>query len=156
MSNNYGKAFEQKFKEDFKKTFPKGSIDRIYDSVLGYKSISNVADFICYVYPNIYYIELKSHKGASIPFENITQYEKLKYKVGIPGVRAGVILWLYEKDKVLYIPVSTITKMKEDGKKSVGIKAFSDGYILYEIPSIKKRVFMDTDYSILTSLKDKE
>ena len=53
MSRDFGKAFESKFKEDFKKTFPNGSLDRIYDSVSGYKSISNIADFIGYVYPCI-------------------------------------------------------------------------------------------------------
>ena len=53
MSRDFGKAFESKFKEDFKKTFPNGSLDRIYDSVSGYKSISNIDDFIGYVYPCI-------------------------------------------------------------------------------------------------------
>lgn len=156
MSRDFGKAFESKFKEDFKKTFPNGSLDRIYDSVSGYKSISNIADFIGYVYPCIYYLELKSHKGASIPFENISQYDKLKFKVGIKGVRAGVILWLYEKDKVFYIPISTITRMKEDGKKSVGLKAVEEGYKIYEVPSIKKRTFMDSDYTFLLNLKENE
>lgn len=156
MSSNYGKAFEAKFKQDFQTTFPQGSIDRIYDSVSGYKSISNIADFIGYVYPNIFYLELKSHKGASIPFENITQYDKLKTKVGIHGVRAGVVLWLYEKDKIFYIPVSTIKTMKEDGKKSVGLKAIDEGYVIYEIPSVKKRTYMDSDYSILMELHDNE
>lgn len=156
MTQNYGKAFEARFKEDFIKTFPEGSIDRIYDSVSGYKSISNIADFICYVYPNIFYIECKSHKGASIPFDNITQYDKLKYKVGIPGVRVGVILWLYEKDVLYYIPVSTITRMKEEGKKSVGLKAVEEGYNIYLVPGKKKRVFIESDYSFLKDLKDTE
>lgn len=154
MSVNYGKTFEERFKKDFIKTFPQGSIDRIYDSVSGYKSISNISDFICYVYPNIFYIECKSHKGASIPFANITQYDKLKFKVGIPGVRAGVVLWLYEKDELYYIPISTITKMKEDGKKSVGIKAVEEGYNIYVIPGNKKRIFIEGDYSCLQNLKD--
>lgn len=154
MTQNYGKAFEARFKEDFIKTFPQGSIDRIYDSVSGYRSISNISDFICYVYPNLIYIECKSHKGASIPFDNISQYDKLKFKVGIPGVRAGVVLWLYEKDFLAYIPISTITKMKEDGKKSVGLKAIEEGYKIYLIPGVKKRVFIEGDYSFLHDLKD--
>lgn len=154
MTQNYGKAFEARFKEDFIKTFPEGSIDRIYDSVSGYKSISNICDFVGYVYPNIFYIECKSHKGASIPFDNITQYDKLKFKVGIPGVRAGVVLWLYEKDFLAYIPISTITKMKEDGKKSVGLKAVEEKYKIYMIPGVKKRVFIEGDYSFLHDLKD--
>lgn len=146
-----GKSFEEKFRDDWKKSFPEGTIDRLYDNMSGYRHISTVCDFICYNYPYIWYMECKTHKGASLPLENITQYEKLKMKDGIKGVRAGVVLWLYEKDKVFYIPISTITKMKEDGKKSVGIKAVEDGYNIIEIPSKKLTVYMNSDYSILQS-----
>ena len=152
MSVNKGKQFEEKFKSDFISTIPNCSIDRIYDTMNGYKAVSNICDFIGYSQPNIFYIECKTHKGASIPFDKITQYDKLKSKVGIPGVRVGVVLWLYEKDTVLYIPISTITKMKEDGKKSVGLSAIENGYNIKVIPSVKKRVFMDSDYSVLLSL----
>lgn len=150
--SNLGKQFELKFKEDFSK-IPESTIDRIYDVTTGYKNISNVCDFICYKYPNIFYIECKSHKGASFPFVNLTQYSKLKDKVGIKGVRAGVILWLYEKDLVLYVPINTISQMMIDGKKSVGIRDL-DKYNIIKIPSIKKRVFMDSDYSILLNMPE--
>lgn len=156
MGTNKGKEFEIKFKSDFISTVPNSTIDRLYDPVSGYMSISNISDFIGYCKPSIFYLECKTHKGASLPFENITQYEKLKAKVGIPGVRAGVILWLYEKDIVMYIPISTITKMKADGKKSVGLKAIEEGYNIKIIPSQKKRVFMDSDYSCLCNLEDGE
>ena len=155
MPTNYGKAFEDKFKSDFIRTVPNCSLDRIYDVSLGYKSISNISDYIGYSYPNIYYLECKSHKGASIPFTAITQYEKLTKKVGIPGVRAGIILWLYEKDIVMYVPISTITEIMKTEKKSVGIVDL-DKYNIKVVPSIKKRVFMDSDYSVLLDLKDGE
>ena len=154
MAKNYGKEFEIKFKEDFLK-LENSTIDRLYDVTTGYKSITQVADYIGYVYPNLFYCECKSHKGASIPIGNITQYDKLKGKIGIPGVRAGVILWLIEKDKVLYIPMSTVKQLKEQGEKSIGIRHLGL-YNIKEIPSIKKRVFMDSDYSILLNLKDGE
>lgn len=153
---NRGKDFEAKFKKDFLASIPNSTVDRLYDSMSGYISISNISDFIGYCYPNIFYLECKSHGGASIPIANITQYNKLKDKVGIPGVRVGVILWLVEKDKVFYVPVSTITKMIEDGKKSIGLKALEEGYNIKEIPSTKKRVFMDSDYSMLLNLEDGE
>ena len=86
---------------------------------------------------------------------NITQYDNLKKKVGIPGVRSGVILWLYEKDKVFYIPTATITKLKVDGEKSVGLRHIGK-YRIIEIPSTKKRVFMDSDYSILKELDEND
>ena len=154
MAKNYGKEFEQKFKEDFLK-IKDSTIDRLYDVVTGYKSIKQVSDFIGYKFPNIFYIECKSHRGASIPMVNITQYDRLKEKVGIPGVRVGVVLWLIDQDVVMYIPMSTITKLKKDGEKSIGIRHLED-YNIYTIPSVKKRVFMDSDYSILLNLKDGE
>ena len=156
MSRDYGKEFEARFKKDFLASIPNSTIDRIYDSVSGYYSISNICDFIGFKEPNIMYLECKSCKGASLPFSNITQYDKLKDKVGIPGVRAGVVLWLYEKDLVLYVPISTITKMKNEGKKSVGIKAIKEGYNIKIVPSKKLIVFMESDYSILTTLVDGE
>lgn len=150
MARDRGKAFEAKFKEDFQK-LADSSIDRLYDVMSGYKAIKQVSDFIGYLYPNIFYIECKSHKGASIPITNITQYESLKTKVGIKGVRSGVVLWLYEKDRVFYIPTKTITKLIEDGEKSIGLRHL-DKYRIIEIPSVKKRVFMNSDYSVLTNL----
>lgn len=154
--DNRGKEFEVKFKKDFTSSVSNSTIDRLYDPVNGYVAISNIADFIGFCKPSIFYLECKTHKGASLPFANITQYDKLKTKVGIPGVRAGVILWLYEKDIVMYIPISTITKMKADGKKSVGLKAIQEGYNIKIIPSVKKRIFMDSDYSCLCNLEDGE
>lgn len=149
-----GKAFEDHFKEGWKKSFPDGDIIRLYDVSMGYANITNVSDFIGYDYPNQFYLECKVHKGASIPFTKISQYDKLLMKAGIKGVRAGVVLYLYEKFKVFYIPVKTIEKMKKDGKKSVGIKALEEGYRIIEIPSEKLRVFMNSDYTILKDLKE--
>ena len=154
MAKNYGKAFEEKFKKDFG-LLEGSSIDRLYDTMNGYKSIKQISDFIGFIYPNIFYLECKSHKGASLPLANITQYENLKKKVGIPGARSGVILWLYEKDKVFYIPTATVTKLKEDGEKSVGLRHISK-YRIIEIPSVKKRVFMDSDYSVLKELDEND
>lgn len=154
MAKNYGKEFEQKFKEDFLK-LDDSTIDRLYDTMNGYKSIKQISDFIGYIYPNIFYIECKSHRGASIPMGNITQYEKLKEKIGIKGVRTGVVLWLIDKDKVLYVPMSTIKQLKEQGEKSIGVRHL-ENYNIIEIPSVKKRVFMDSDYTILKTLKEGE
>jgi len=159
MALNKGKQFEAKFKQDFLNSFPKGtvSIDRLYDSVSGFKAISNISDFIGFIKPNIFYLECKSHKGASFPLSNLTQYDKLVGKVGIPGVRTGVILWLEDKDRVDYIPISTITKLKENDIKSINPeKLLAAGYRIISIPSVKKRVYMDSDYSILTTLEEGE
>ena len=152
MARDKGKAFETKFKEDWLKSFPEGFLYRLPDQMSGYKVTSkNLCDFIGFNLNTLYLTECKSHKGASIPIANITQYESLKTKVDIKGVRSGVVLWLYEKDKVFYIPTKTITQMINDGEKSIGIRHL-DKYRIIEIPSTKKRVFMDSDYSILKNL----
>lgn len=151
-----GKQFENKFKSDWEKCFPDSFILRLPDQMSGYKSSSNLCDFICFNKNILYLIECKVHKGASIPFDKISQYPKLLDKANIYGIRSGVILYLYEKYRVFYIPVTTIKKMKEDGKKSVGIKALEEGYNIIEIPSKKLRVFTDSDYSILQNLKEGE
>ena len=156
MATNRGKQFEAKLKEDWQK-LENSTIDRLYDSVSGYKSISNISDFIAYCFPNIFYLEAKSIHGNTFPLVNLSQYDKLLKKVGIKGVRVGVVIWFIDHSKVLYVPISTIKQLKKDKKKSVNIRTiFDEGYVVYELPSIKKKVFCDTDYSILLSLKEGE
>jgi len=155
MKMTLAKGFEERLKHDFEQSFPNGTIDRIYDVVSGNKGVSNVSDFIAYVYPYHFYLEAKTHKGASVPFSAISQYDKLLRKVGIHGVRAGVVVWLYEKDVVLYVPVSTITELKKSGEKSVGIRNLGE-YNIKVLESKKLRRYMETDYSQLYNLLDGE
>ena len=65
--DNYGKKFEQIFRNDFLKSVPNSTIDRLYDSMSGFKAISNISDFIGYSYPHIFYLDCKTHIGVSIP-----------------------------------------------------------------------------------------
>ena len=146
---NYGKQFEQKFAQDIRQ-IPGVSVDRLYDPVSGYRSISNISDYIVYKYPEIFYMEVKSIHGNTFPLTNLTQYEKLKSKIGIKGVRAGVTIWFCDRDRVVYVPVETIKRMREEGLKSVNIRTIDDtDYEFINIPSVKKRVFMDSDYRVL-------
>ena len=152
MALNKGKAWEAVFKQDWKKSFPMGDINRLYDTQGGQLGISNISDFIGYSYPFIYYLECKSHKGGTWNFNNLTQYEKLCSKIGIKGVMAGVILWMIEKDLIVYLPITTIKKMKEDGLKSFSVKNYLQNqkeYDIITIPAKKKRVFMQGDYRVL-------
>lgn len=153
MSINRGKQFETKFKEDWEKTVPNSFILRLYDQMNGNKFTSaNPCDFICFKFPRLYLFECKSHGGKSFPFTSLPQYEKLIHYNCIFGVHSFVILWFYDCDVVYAIPILTIQKMIEDGKKSISIKDI-DTYNMIKIPSIKKRVFMDSDYKILVRRK---
>lgn len=151
---NRGKQFEQKFALDMKKSFPNSLLIRLPDQQSGYRiSSQNLCDFLFFRYPILYCIELKSHKGNTFPFTCLPQYEKLTAKVGIKGVRAGVVLWMIDHDLVLYVPISTITKMKNDGKKSINVKDV-DNYPIIKIPGVKKRVFIECDYRCLKDLEE--
>ena len=155
MSVNRGKQFESKFKEDWVRTVPESSIDRIYDVVSGKKTISNISDFVGYKYPNIFYLECKSTAENTFNFAKLTQYDKLVKKVGIKGVRAGVIIWFIKHDRVIYVPIKTITKMKEDGLKSVNIREIdATEYRFFNIPSTTLRVFLESDYSCLLETEE--
>ena len=94
----------------------------------GYLNVKNISDLIFYKFPFICYCELKSHKGNTFPLSNLTQYDKLITKKGIKGVRAGVVLWFIEHDKVLWVPIETFERLKNEGKKSVNVKMDYEEY----------------------------
>lgn len=157
MALNYGKKFESIFKNNWIESFPNGFIYRLNDQMSGYRTVSaNICDYICFNNNLLYLIEVKSHAGNTFPLANLTQYDKLVTKSGIPGVRAGVIIWFYEKDiDIVYVPVSTFKKLKDDGKKSFNIKMIGDQtYPSVVCPGQKKRLYVDTDYSILSTLPE--
>jgi Holliday junction resolvase len=155
MSNDLGKQFEDKFKSDWKKSFPDGTIIRLYDQMSGYKTVSqNICDFIGYARGTLFLMECKTIKGNTFPFSNLKQYEKLLAKKNIKGVKAGVVIWFYEKDTIMFVPIEEAEKMITDGEKSVNCKKVVDNmyekcYSIIQIPGIKKRVFIDSDYSVL-------
>lgn len=152
-----GKKFESKFREGWEKCFPNSFILRLNDQMSGYKGFSqNLCDFICFNEGVLYLIECKTHAGNTFPLEKLTQYDKLVQKVGIKGVRTGVVLWLYDhEDCIVYIPISTVTKLKEDGKKSFNVKMVGDSnYPSIKLHSVKRRTFYDTDYSALMDLPE--
>ena len=155
MGQTLGKQFEQKFYEDFSK-IESCSIDRNYDIMLGYKHISSISDYTCYIYPNLYYIECKTIKGNTFPISNLTQLDKLKEKIGIKGIRAGVIIWFYEhENKIVYVPAKTFLLLKDNNKKSFHVNMIgNDEYRNILIPSQKRRFFYDSDYNILKDLKE--
>lgn len=156
MALNKGKKFEARVKLDFQR-IPGISIDRIFDTQSGYKSISNISDFIVYKYPNIFYIEVKSHKGNTFPLQCLTQYPKLINKHGIKGVGSGVILWFIDHDKIVYIPISTFKKLYIDRKKSFHVNMINDDkYKSILIPTKKLRTFLECDFSVLFNREDIE
>jgi hypothetical protein len=156
MAVNRGKQWEAKLKEDFSK-MSGAYIYRVPDQLGGLKGQTGICDFIAYKFPKIFFIEAKTILGNTFPLTNFTQFDKLMSIPNIQGVHRGVMLWFQEHQRVLYVPLLTIAKMKQDGKKSVNIRTIDqDGYDYLNIPSVQKRVFLDSDYSVMMELPDND
>lgn len=155
MPYNIGVEFEHKFKEDWKKSFKNSLCFKIYNQMSGYKTVNNYCDYICYDGERMYMIDCKSCKGASFPFSDFPQYERL---IGLKNVRnliTGVVLWLYEKDSVWFIPTFTFEKAKKNKLKSINPKTIDRSvYYIVNIPSVKLRTYMNSDYSVLKEVPD--
>lgn len=51
------------------------------------------------------------------------------------------------------MPIEECKRLREEGYKSINIKMLGDpNYKIYEIPSVKKRLFLDSDYTILMNI----
>lgn len=100
-------------------------------------------------------VECKAHKGASISFNDIRQYDKMLDFKGLYKTFSGVVVWFYEKDIVIWVSIEEMEKMKLDGEKSIGLrmiddkKSYKKSYNIITLPSKKLRTFMETDYNYL-------
>jgi hypothetical protein len=158
MANtDIGKKFEDRFKKDYQRCFPNTMLYRLPDQQSGYAGggSSNPCDFMCYPGSCVLMVECKAHKGASIPFTAIPQYERqLDYK-GLYKTYPGVVVWFYEKDIVIWVSIEEMEKMVLDGEKSIGLrmidseKPYKKQYNILTLPSTKLRTFMETDYKYL-------
>ena len=150
-----GKAFENQFKQDWKKCFPNTFLFRLKDQITGFKETSkNPCDFIAMPTEQmLFLIECKEHRGLSIPFAAISQYERLLGYKDYLYTYPGAIIWFSEKDKVIWVSIQEMEKMVNDGKKSISLKMLDEkSYNIIEIPSVKKRVFLESDYTVLKDL----
>lgn len=150
---NRGKDFEQKFKEQMQAGF---DITRLADNTAGYMGGRNICDFIAYFYPFLFYFELKTTKGNTLPFSNITQnqFEGLIEKEQVEGVGAGIVVWYLEHDKTYFVSAGLLKQLKAEGRKSLNIKEIrnrasrfeiGEYFKCFEIQGTKKRVFFDYD-----------
>lgn len=68
----------------------------------------------------------------------------------VNGFTKGVIIWFRDHDKIIYVTIDEITKMMKNKKKSINITTLKDEEYKYiEIPTVKKRIFLEGDYSVV-------
>ena len=145
-----GKAFEERVKADWELTVPDSLICRIPDQMTGYTGSTNVSDFFAFKSPRLFFIECKVTQTNTVPFSRLTQYEKMLPYCNTTNVFPGFVVWWEKSDTVAWVPVNTVTALKEAGEKSINIKNMQDDrYYIVPIPSEKKRVFMRCDFKVL-------
>lgn len=153
-----GKKWEDKFKTTYEKQFPETLIYRLPDQQSGYGGSggSNPCDFMCYPKTCVLMVECKSHKGASISFNDIRQYDKMLNFKGLYKTYAGVLVWFYEKDTIIWVSIEEMEKMVNDGEKSIGLRMLKDNYPkkyrIIEVPATKLRTFMEADLNYLVEV----
>ena len=154
---NRGKDFEASFRKQMEQAG--FDVNRLADNTAGYMGGRNVCDFITYLYPNIFYLELKSTKGNTLHFSNITdnQFLGLVEKEKVIGAGSGVVVWFLEKDKTFFVSANLLTCLRDSGKKSLHIddlteraKQFNECvyFKCFEIVGKKKRVFFEYDMKL--------
>lgn len=123
---------------------------RLYDVTMGYRGIRNIGDFICYKYPICVLLDCKSSNTNTLNFSMIRQYKDMVElsKLGVKGLFIGVVWWSIPNEKIIWIPIGTLEKIKSEGAKSFNIKMI-DTKECFVIPSRKKRVYLTADYSEL-------
>jgi hypothetical protein len=161
MANtDIGKKWESKFKSTYEKQFPGTFIYRLPDQQSGYSggSGSNPCDFFCYPADCFLMVECKAKSGASINFSEIRQYEKMKDYRGLEKTYPGVLIWFYEKDTIIWVPIDEMVKMREvDGEKSIGLRMIDENkpykklYNIINVPATKLRTFMEADLNYLVN-----
>ena len=150
---NIGKKWEDKFKLGWTLCFPKprGWIFRLKDNMNRFKDTSgNPCDFLCHLDDYLFMVECKEHKGASIPFKAIPQYERLLEHEHYNHVSPGVLIWFSDKDTVIWVNIYEREKMVKDGEKSIGLRMLKEGkYKIVVLPCEVKRTYPVVDYNYL-------
>jgi recombination protein U len=101
----------KKFEEDFKASIPPDFyVERYKDDTAGFKGVANPADYRLYKYPYTFLLELKSHKGKSLPLAKIrdAQIKGLAKAVQHRGIYGGFIINYRDLEETYYVPVMAV------------------------------------------------
>lgn len=152
---NLGKKFEDNVKKDWVRTFPKSFFIRLPDQQSRYfGQSSNICDYIGFINKKLFLIECKETKETTFNFQaKLSQYDKLLEQKNKDDTYPGVLLWFSAFDKVVWLNICEIEKMRNDGLKSFNIKMIDNcDYNVYVVPSTKLRTFMRCDFTIFKEI----
>ena len=125
------------------------SFDRFYDQLSGYYETSrNICDFVCYKYPNIFYIESKATEKDRFDFVMIQphQLNGLIEKSKIYGCYGWVIVLFATYKRAFRLNATDIKALSDSGQKSLNITKIDKWTIPYKelttIPNNRK-IYLD-------------
>ena len=133
-----GKIFE----EEIKASFPSGYyVERYKDDTAGFYGVSNPADYRLYRYPYVFLLELKTHKGKSIPFDKIrdSQITGMRKAIEHKGIYGGFIFNFRDLEETYYIALSDVIFYKANSyRKSFPVEWVRSAGV--KIEQTKKRI----------------
>ena len=142
---NTGKKFEEDIKNSIDST---AFLYRLRDSGGSWQggnksrfTPSNICDFILFKSPRMYLLELKSHKGKSIPYTAIKQLDKLLEVSNRKLENLGVYLLLNFADleETYLIEVESVASIRDSkSRKSLSIEDVRE--YGYKVDQVKKKV----------------
>lgn len=122
MAKGIGKIFEAEIKASFPDDF---YVERYKDDTAGFYGVSNPADYRLYKYPYTFLLELKTHKGKSIPIDKIrpSQIQGMAKAVEYRGVYGGFILNYRDLEETYYIDVISMADyINSTDRKSIPVE----------------------------------
>ena len=160
MKQNQGKKFEY----NFKKSVPSNMFCyRFKDGTANFNGAKNdnvrfqahnICDYLVFNGRELYLLELKVHKGKSIPLACIrpTQIDELTKASKYNNVICGILVYFADTEKVYWLSIDKVNYFlySDVERKSVPISYFEENGM--EIPITKKKVNIFLDLSKLFDL----
>lgn len=143
---NLGKRFEQNFKKSVSEDI---YYYRFKDGTANFNGArnenvrfqaKNMCDILLYDMPVLFFLELKHHKGSSIPFSAIrkNQIDELFDASFYNGVCAGFIVYFGDKEKCYFADACKIKVFVDRSeRKSIPISWFEKEGIEIEVKQLK-------------------
>lgn len=147
MNDGLGKDAEAKIKQWLNRPEEGYSFTRLYDQLSGYYMTSrNICDFICYKYPNQYFIESKATWADRFDFSMIQDHQRdgLLEQSKIAGCYGWIIILFASHKRAFKLDIRDIKKLEDEGIKSLNIKKIDKWTIPYKeistIPNSRKKL----------------
>ena len=117
-----GKIFEEEIKACIP---PEFFTERYKDDTAGFYGVTNPADYRLYKYPYTFLLELKTHKGKSIPVEKIrpNQIQGMYKACQYYGIFAGFLLNYRDLEETYYVSVGDLVEfINSTDRKSIPVE----------------------------------